>query len=113
MIGTEAFIAPEVMGGEPASERSDLYALGVMLADIAREGADPAFWALTDRLRDGDPEARPESAEAALDELERRPRPAARRTADAAVRDRRPGTVSADAAPGSGPPRGGAGPGRR
>ena len=29
VIGTEAFIAPEVMAGDPASERSDLYALGV------------------------------------------------------------------------------------
>ena len=36
MIGTESYLAPEVMAGEPASERSDLYALGVVLADAAR-----------------------------------------------------------------------------
>ena len=58
MIGTEAYIAPEVKAGEPASERSDLYALGVLLADLAREGAGAPLWALTDRLREPDPEAR-------------------------------------------------------
>ena len=62
VIGTEAYIAPEVKAGEPASERSDLYALGVLLADIAREGAGAPLWALTDRLREQAPEARPESA---------------------------------------------------
>ena len=57
------------MRGAPASERSDLFALGVVLADAARDGADARAWSLIDRLRDPDPEARPESAEAALSEL--------------------------------------------
>ena len=70
VLGTEAYIAPEVKAGEPASERSDLYALGVLLADIAREGAGAPLWALTDRLREQAPEARPESASDALAELE-------------------------------------------
>ena len=70
VIGTEAYIAPEVKAGEPASERSDLYALGVLLADIAREGAGAPLWALIDRLREQAPEARPESAGDALAELE-------------------------------------------
>ena len=71
VFGTEAYIAPEVKAGEPASERSDLYALGVLLADIAREGAGAPLWALTDRLREQAPEARPKSAGEALAELER------------------------------------------
>jgi uncharacterized membrane protein YgcG len=70
VVGTEAYIAPEVKAGEPASERSDLYALGVLLADIAREGAGAPLWALTDRLREQAPEARPKSAADALAELE-------------------------------------------
>jgi hypothetical protein len=71
VVGTEAYIAPEVKAGEPASERSDLYALGVLLADIARDGAGAPLWALTDRLREQAPEARPTSAGEALAELER------------------------------------------
>jgi hypothetical protein len=58
------------MRGAPASERSDLYALGVVLADAAREGVDADFRALVDRMRDPDPEARPASAADALAELE-------------------------------------------
>ncbi len=71
VIGTEAYIAPEVKAGDAASERSDLYALGVLLADIAREGAGAPLWTLTDRLRAADPAARPGSAAEALAELER------------------------------------------
>jgi serine/threonine-protein kinase len=71
LIGTESYIAPEVKDGAPASERSDLFALGVVLADAAREGAGAALWDLTDRLRDPDPERRPRSAAAALAVLER------------------------------------------
>ncbi len=36
VIGTERYLAPEVRAGDPATERSDLYALGVVLADAAR-----------------------------------------------------------------------------
>ena len=71
VLGTEAYIAPEVKAGDAASERSDLYALGVLLADLAREGAGAPLWTLTDRLRSADPEARPGSAAEALAELER------------------------------------------
>ena len=71
VIGTEAFIAPEVKMGEPASERSDLYALGVLLADVAREGAGTPLWTLTDRLRAREADLRPASAAEALAELER------------------------------------------
>ena len=69
VIGTKSYLAPEVLRGRPATERSDLFALGVVLADAAREGADAGFWRFTDRLRDPDPDARPDSAETALAEL--------------------------------------------
>jgi eukaryotic-like serine/threonine-protein kinase len=81
VIGTETYLAPEVKRGEPASERSDLFALGVVLADASREGAAAALWELTDRLRDPDPERRPGSAAAALASLERRSGPAGPPTA--------------------------------
>ena len=55
VIGTEAYLAPEVMRGAPASERSDLFALGVVLADAARDGAGAAD------LEARGPDARPES----------------------------------------------------
>ena len=46
VIGTESYIAPEVKQGARASERADLYALGVVLADVAREGAGAGLWEL-------------------------------------------------------------------
>jgi tetratricopeptide (TPR) repeat protein len=71
VIGTERYMAPEVRGGEPASERSDLYATGVVLAEASRDGASAALWSLIERLRDPDPQRRPLSATAALAILER------------------------------------------
>ncbi len=90
VIGTESYLAPEVLRGEPASERSDLYALGMVLADSARGGGGAApLWGLIDRLRDRDPEARPASAAIALADLERseqsEPPGEATRTLDAPV----------------------------
>ncbi|MGH2985282.1 MAG: serine/threonine-protein kinase, partial [Solirubrobacterales bacterium] len=76
VIGTEAYLAPEVKQGAPASEQADLFALGVVLADASREGAAAGLWELTDRLRDPDPDLRPHSAAAALATLERRKGPA-------------------------------------
>ncbi len=34
-MGTLAYLAPEVLGGQPADERSDLYSLGVVLYEMA------------------------------------------------------------------------------
>jgi len=71
VIGTESYIAPEVKAGEPASERSDLYALGVVLGDTAGEDAGSGLWDLIHRLRDPIPERRPQSAAAAMATLDR------------------------------------------
>ena len=72
VLGTESYLAPELLRGEPASERSDLYALGMVLADSVRgSGGDAPLWGLIDRLRDRDPEMRPASAAIALADLER------------------------------------------
>ena len=71
VIGTESYMAPEVRAGEPATERSDLYSTGVVLAEAAREGAPAALWSLIDRLSEELPARRPASATAALAMLER------------------------------------------
>jgi eukaryotic-like serine/threonine-protein kinase len=71
VIGTERYLAPEVQRGDEATERSDLYALGVLLSEVAPQGAGAGFWALAERLRDPEPEARPSSAAAALALMER------------------------------------------
>ncbi len=71
VIGTETYLAPEVMRGEPATERSDLYSLGVVLVKAAAvEDADSNLWALIDRLRSEDPAERPRDADEALAELD-------------------------------------------
>ena len=71
VIGTESYLAPEVLAGRPASERSDLYALGMLLADTARDsGSASPVWSLIDRLRERDPDRRPATAAIALAELE-------------------------------------------
>src|SRR6476646_9758492 len=58
VLGTERYAAPEVMEGHPASERSDLYSLGVVLR--ACPGAGPAgFDGLVEWLADPDPPAPP------------------------------------------------------
>jgi eukaryotic-like serine/threonine-protein kinase len=71
VLGTERYIAPEVLRGEPPSERSDLYALGMVLAEVARTGVGFGIWELIDSLRSEDPLDRPSGAPAALAELER------------------------------------------
>jgi serine/threonine protein kinase len=71
VIGTESYMAPEVRAGEPASERSDLFATGTVLAEAAREGAGASVWSLIDQMRDPVATRRPTSATAALAILER------------------------------------------
>jgi hypothetical protein len=65
VVGTLAYMAPEVQRGEPATPRSDLYALGVLLRECGG-GREPALASLIERLSAPDPAGRPASAERAL-----------------------------------------------
>ncbi|MGH2951105.1 MAG: protein kinase domain-containing protein, partial [Solirubrobacterales bacterium] len=72
VIGTERYLAPEVMAGEPASELSDLYALGVVLEEATAASGDGAGLSeLVELLRAERPEDRPGSATGALAMLDR------------------------------------------
>ena len=70
IMATERFAAPEVMEGRPASERSDLYSLGVVLRACGGS-CSRALGALVEQLTEKDPAARPSSARQALVRLER------------------------------------------
>jgi serine/threonine protein kinase len=66
LLGTARYIAPEVMAGEPASERSDLYSCGIMLRDCTGDRPSGRLPALLARLTSEDPRGRPASAAEAL-----------------------------------------------
>jgi hypothetical protein len=68
VMGTLRYIAPEVAAGEPATVQSDLFSLGVLLGEVG--GASPALAGLLARMTSSDPTARPQSAAAALAELD-------------------------------------------
>ena len=69
VLGTERFAAPEVMEGEPATERSDLYSCGLVLRSC--EGrCSRALGALIEAMTSKDPRGRPLSARQALERLE-------------------------------------------
>jgi serine/threonine protein kinase len=70
IMATERFAAPEVMEGRPASERSDLYSLGVVLRACGGS-CSRALGALVEQLTEKDQAARPSSARQALVRLER------------------------------------------
>jgi serine/threonine protein kinase len=70
VLGTERYAAPEVLEGQPATERSDLYSAGVLLRSC--EGrCSPALGSLIGWMTSHDPGARPASARQALARLER------------------------------------------
>jgi serine/threonine-protein kinase len=62
VIGTLKYMAPEVLAGQAATERSDLCALGVVLSEALARVAMPQLEALIDRLTADDPLERPASA---------------------------------------------------
>jgi len=72
LLGTARYIAPEVMRGERATERSDLYSCGVVLRDCIGSTAQAGLRGLVERLSAADPLDRPASAREALSRLERR-----------------------------------------
>ena len=70
VLGTERYVAPEVMEGRPATERSDLYSCGLVLQLCAGE-CSPGLAALVAAMTSRDTRDRPLSAAHALEQLER------------------------------------------
>ena len=70
ILGTERYAAPEVMEGEPATERSDLYSAGVVLRSCEGE-CSRVLGTLIGWMTSKEPGARPASARQALVRLER------------------------------------------
>ena len=66
VIGTLRYIAPEVMKGNRADARSDLFSCGIVLGDCLGEGAPADLARLSRSLSDPDPARRPRSAAVAL-----------------------------------------------
>jgi serine/threonine-protein kinase len=75
--GTARYMAPELWRGEAATERSDLFACGVVLSQCLGDDAPGRLLGLTQRLSAEHPELRPESADAALALLAPAPGPPA------------------------------------
>jgi serine/threonine protein kinase len=70
VVGTLRFLAPELIDGRPASRQSDLYALGVLLRTVDRDGAAaPATRRLIEWMTQQAPEARPHDGRAVLTAL--------------------------------------------
>ena len=66
VLGTMRYVAPEVLAGERATPRSDLYSLGVLLEDCLRPWSAPEAGRLVGALTAREPARRPASATAAL-----------------------------------------------
>ncbi|HEX4734693.1 MAG TPA: serine/threonine-protein kinase [Thermoleophilaceae bacterium] len=69
VLGTLRYIAPEVAAGEPATVRSDLYGLGILLGEVTGPRSE-ALDRLLARLAAREPGERPASAAEALSELD-------------------------------------------
>jgi len=70
VLGTERYVAPEVMEGRPATERSDLYSCGLVLRSCEGQGSRE-LGALIAAMTSKAPRDRPLSAAHALARLER------------------------------------------
>jgi serine/threonine protein kinase len=66
VIGTLKYMAPEVLAGKQATQRSDLFALGVVLQEALAGRESPQVEALIDRLTADEPRDRPASATQAM-----------------------------------------------
>jgi hypothetical protein len=74
VVGTVRYLAPEVLAGDAASARSDLFACGRLFAAVlAADQRSSRLAALVQALTAEDPASRPPSAEAALELLDRAP----------------------------------------
>ena len=69
VIGTRNYIAPEVLRGEPATVRSDLYSCAIVLQEAFGDMLPAGLAELVERLGDEDPARRPASASRALASL--------------------------------------------
>jgi serine/threonine protein kinase len=69
VLGTLKYIAPEVAAGQPATVRSDLYSLGMLLGEVAGDPSPPELAGLLARMTAREPSERPASAADALAEL--------------------------------------------
>jgi serine/threonine protein kinase len=66
VLGTARYMAPEVLAGEPATPRSDLFACGRVLEALVRDDPRAPLQGLIGSLTASDASRRPDSAEAAL-----------------------------------------------
>ena len=69
VIGTKSYLAPELLRGQRATPRADLYACGVMLGEQLGESDPDRLHRLVTRLSAPDPSRRPADAAEALDAL--------------------------------------------
>ena len=69
VVGTRNYIAPEVLRGDPATVRSDLYSCAMVIREAFGEVLPPRLAPVVEQLADEDPARRPESASAALARL--------------------------------------------
>jgi serine/threonine protein kinase len=66
VIGTQRYIAPEILAGGAANERSDLYACGVLLGACLGPSGPPRLQRLVGLLTEPEPQSRPGSAAEAI-----------------------------------------------
>ena len=74
VLGTERYAAPEVMEGQPATERSDFYSAGVLLRSCEGQ-CSRRLRSVIEWMTSPDPKGRPTSARQALARLQRRDGP--------------------------------------
>lgn len=99
VIGTRDYMAPEVHAGEPATPRSDLFAIGTLIEETVGERPDPRLSELIATLRAENPENRPGSARDALAMIEPPEVDRAEAEADVDEVEVRPAAAAAAASP--------------